>query len=118
MAFSRQYYLDHRKKELKRMKQYYLDHREKLIEQMKWTTMKSRYGLSHEDWLIMWKDQDGRCIICGKSFDKPSDACVDHNHETDEIRGLLCNRCNLGLGIFDDDPELMISAAEYLDKVG
>ncbi|MDO9463776.1 MAG: endonuclease VII domain-containing protein [bacterium] len=73
-----------------------------------------KYGLSHEDWLRMYETQDGKCLICGKSFIKPSDAKVDHNHRTGKIRGLLCNNCNLGIGFLNDDPKIMIKAIEYL----
>lgn len=74
-----------------------------------------KYNLSHEDWLKMWEDQDGKCLICGKPFTKPSDACVDHNHKTKKIRGLLCGKCNRGLGMFDDDQKIMKKAIKYLE---
>ncbi len=73
-----------------------------------------RYDLSYENWLRMWEEQDGKCAICEKPFNKPSNACVDHNHKTGEIRGLLCNRCNYGLGFFNDNQKLIIRAIKYL----
>ena len=76
--------------------------------------LKYRYNLSYEDWLRMWEGQDGKCVICGESFTKPSDSRVDHNHKTNKIRGLLCNKCNLGIGCFNDNPKLTTKATEYL----
>lgn len=56
--------------------------------------------------------QDGCCVIC-----KKKDALVvDHCHKTGSYRGLLCNKCNIGLGHFNDDPELMEEASNYVRK--
>jgi len=50
------------------------------------------------------------CVICGAS----ETLVVDHDHKTGQIRGLLCNHCNRGLGHFRDDPVLLEFAAQYL----
>ena len=76
--------------------------------------LKHRYGLSYEDWLKIWEIQDGRCKICSKKFKNPSDACIDHNHDTQKIRGLLCRKCNFGISNFNDNPKLTARATEYL----
>jgi hypothetical protein len=39
---------------------------------------------------------------------------VDHNHSSGKVRGLLCNRCNRAIGMFEDSPELLLSAISYL----
>jgi hypothetical protein len=58
--------------------------------------------------------QDGVCKICSKPpLDNPY-LCVDHSHITGRVRGLLCTRCNTGLGQFEDDPELLMAAYKYL----
>jgi hypothetical protein len=57
--------------------------------------------------------QRGVCKICGKKHPKKA-LCVDHRHSTGWIRGLLCNKCNFGLGSFDDNPLRMLRAAGYI----
>jgi len=78
-------------------------------------------GLSVEGYLQMRADQGDRCGICGKvetvqdgKSGKVKALAVDHDHETGQIRKLLCNNCNRGLGLFQDDPELLAKAADYL----
>lgn len=77
---------------------------------------KRKWGLSIEEFEAMIKKQDGKCAIC--STNVPGGAHnvwhIDHDHETDEIRGLLCSKCNIGLGHFQDDFELLQKASEYL----
>lgn len=59
--------------------------------------------------------QNNRCGICEKIFSGPP--YVDHDHATGKVRALLCNRCNLGIGHFYDDPALLQRAISYLQKV-
>lgn len=73
--------------------------------------LKRKYGISLEDYEAMFADQGGVCKIC-KTSDE--DLVVDHCHETDIVRGLLCNSCNWGLGNFKDNVDLLRSAEEYL----
>lgn len=71
-------------------------------------------GFTLEKFKAMLDTQNGLCAICSKT-QKPR-LCVDHNHSTGVVRGLLCVKCNAGLGIFRDDPALMLRAIEYLQK--
>lgn len=57
--------------------------------------LRRTYNLTEEQYSNMLLSQNGRCLICKKEKDK---LCVDHNHETGEIRGLLCVKCNSNLG--------------------
>lgn len=59
--------------------------------------------------------QDNKCAICDKTI-VGRDIHRDHDHDTGEWRGLLCNNCNRGLGHFQDNPELLATAAFYLVK--
>jgi len=75
-----------------------------------------RYGLTFEQYKVLMLEQSGHCAICGSSNDSIR-LRVDHNHNTGEIRGLLCSRCNRGIGQFQDDPEFLRKAADYLENV-
>lgn len=72
-----------------------------------------KYGLTVDDYEAMRSSQKGACLICG---DEPSRLVVDHCHATGAVRGLLCARCNVAIGILRDDPSLMRRAAEYLER--
>ncbi len=71
------------------------------------------YGLSEEEYMKKLNEQDNLCAICGKK-DEGKVLCVDHNHATGQVRGLLCHNCNVGLGNFKDSPEIIQSAIAYL----
>jgi hypothetical protein len=71
--------------------------------------LKRRYGVSLDDYKAMYKRQRGRCRICRV---KKRKLYVDHKGPI--VRGLLCNPCNLGLGIFRDDPKRMRAAITYV----
>lgn len=62
-------------------------------------------------------DQAGMCAICGDDLSKETkEVMVDHCHKTNRIRGLLCRRCNIGLGFFEDDIDRLKEAINYLER--
>ena len=76
---------------------------------------KTLYGLSKEQFLEIASAQNYACAICSAdSSDAPYRLCVDHNYETNEIRGLLCSSCNAALGFFNDNPIRMRKAVDYI----
>lgn len=77
-----------------------------------------RYGLNREELENRLAIQNGLCAICQTSItlEQPATAHIDHNHETTVIRGLLCNSCNRGIGLFKDEPERLERAAVYLRR--
>ena len=79
----------------------------------------SAYGISIEEYEQMNEAQGGLCQICGDpqgGKHAHMDLFVDHDHETGEVRGLLCHGCNVALGSMRDDPTLLRKAANYLEK--
>lgn len=75
------------------------------------------YGITHGEYLKMLFIQNEVCRICKEECPSGRNLAVDHDHKTGEIRGLLCGRCNRGLGYFKDDPLLLREAAWYLFKL-
>jgi hypothetical protein len=73
----------------------------------------AQYGLTPESYLELYNRQHGFCAICREDALEDS-LNVDHCHVTGKVRGLLCGRCNKGLGLFQDSPLLLRLAAEYL----
>ena len=78
--------------------------------------LKARYGISNADYKKMEDGQNGVCAICGQEAKWEYGLCVDHCHETDIVRGLLCNSCNSGLGCFYDNTAWLKKAIEYLQN--
>lgn len=78
--------------------------------------LKLRYGLTADEFQRLLVGQAGKCAICETSEPggRYSSFCVDHNHVTGEVRGLLCSSCNMGLGIFNDDLNLVVKVVCYL----
>lgn len=77
-------------------------------------TRYKKYGISPFHYNQMLRRQHNVCAICGGK-DYGRDLAVDHDHETGAVRGLLCMRCNTGLGCFLDDIRLLSSAIIYLE---
>ena len=75
------------------------------------------YGITLLEYEKLWYMQHERCAICKtQRLGKHGTAAVDHDHETGEIRGLLCRRCNTGLGQFKDNTTYLNNAINYLDN--
>ena len=135
----RQYYLEHRDKKKEYDIKYHREHRDeiakhrkkryeenkyKVLEQMKkWYEANKdkvleyqrikKYGVSHDDYVKMCQKQNYLCLICGN---KPKILHCDHDHKSKKIRGLLCQNCNRGLGMFHDDVSVLENAISYLNN--
>lgn len=75
--------------------------------------LKHLYKLSYPDYLTMLEKQEYKCAVCGVSQETLS---VDHDHETGRIRGLLCRKCNSGIGLLGDTIESVQRALAYLGR--
>ena len=99
-------------------KEYRQKNKDKVSEIERKSKMKKTYGIAIEDYDRMLKEQGGGCAICNSIV--PSERTkyftVDHCHETGKVRGLLCVKCNRGLGLFNDQIQRIQNAAEYLKR--
>ncbi len=78
------------------------------------------YGITVEQYAEMLKQQHGVCAICGEpeTHIRKGTLCqlaIDHDHETGQIHGLLCNNCNRAIGLLQDNSDTLRRAADYLD---
>lgn len=98
----------------RRTKEYYGEYPEKRTD--KW--LKTRYGITIDDYKRMYSEQNGKCYICktDKAPSKFKRFSVDHCHKSGKVRGLLCRNCNLILGGAKDSEEILLNCIEYLKK--
>lgn len=77
-----------------------------------------KYGMSITEYETQLKKQNGVCSICNRTNKDGRKLSIDHNHLTGQIRGLLCGKCNMGLGLLhgDDGVDLLIVAIEYVNS--
>lgn len=81
------------------------------------SALQRTYKMSDEEFKkILDKKEKNVCDICGCGNQTKKGMHIDHNHETGEVRGLLCNNCNLAIGFFNDDIEKLKNAIKYLEQ--
>lgn len=82
--------------------------------------MKSYYGITLDDYDALFAAQNGLCAACGfpgiPRRDRLRPLVVDHDHQTGQVRGLLCNHCNVAIGMVSDDAARLRQLAEYLER--
>ena len=93
-------------------KEYYLKNKDRF----KQWHLKKKYGLSIEEFTALYQKQNGKCAVCDVIGDETlKGLVVDHNHETGEVRGLLCNVCNSHvIHVVETYPHLLEKAKTYL----
>lgn len=89
-------------------------------EHIKWKSFITRtYGITADEYYEILEQQNNSCAICNStevsnSRISSNKLFIDHCHETGKVRGLLCSKCNHGLGLFNDDEDLLQKAIDYL----
>jgi len=83
--------------------------------------LKKSYGITLDDYNSMFEEQGGKCAICkihlnDIRYGKKKNLCVDHDHKTGKVRGLLCDKCNRGIGLLKDDVNVLNNAINYLKR--
>ena len=87
-------------------------------------TLKYVYKMTWEQYQTMMSSQAGACAVCHQQFEMDgvhgrvgkNKPCVDHNHKTGQVRGIICGQCNRGIGFLGDDVERVRSALTYLER--
>jgi hypothetical protein len=105
-----------KEKQSKRLKEWRKENPEKYQNQwLRSSINRYRYQITEEQYCDKLEEQDNKCAICESECDKGR-LSIDHNHETNEVRGLLCRQCNLGLGNFSDNIDKLEAAVLYLKR--
>lgn len=77
--------------------------------------MRRRFGMSLEEYEEMSSHQDGKCLVCGGVNSDGAKLAIDHCHVSGRIRGLLCRKCNVALGLLGENPDTIQKLKEYLE---
>ena len=82
------------------------------------TSLLINYNMTLETFTALEESQNFRCKICNlhKYDTKKRVLCVDHDHATGQIRGLLCNECNTMIGMAKENPTTLLKAIQYLKR--
>lgn len=80
-------------------------------------TLREHWGMTPDDFDELSAAQGGVCAICGGT-DKSKRLAIDHDHASGKIRGLLCGKCNISLGLLGDSVDILKSAIRYLKENG
>jgi hypothetical protein len=92
--------------------------RPEVLDRMRNKWFQKSYGITIQEYYEILKKQDEKCAICETKAgnEKNKRLVVDHHHETNIVRGLLCQRCNRAIGLLRDDRALLEKAIMYLGK--
>jgi hypothetical protein len=91
-----------------------LDHPEQFALSQRNRSLSRLYGINVEDFDLIFESQGKECAICGEKESGGRGWQVDHDHASGELRGILCHRCNLALGNFCDNVDVIENAVAYL----
>jgi len=110
ISYSRKAYRLDIDKSRERSRKYYAENRQKELDRIRL----KKYGITGELFRELLKKQNNKCPICQKKLTQnPS---VDHDHNTGEVRGLICSPCNIAIGNAYDSPKILRAMADYLEK--
>lgn len=110
-------YIKYKDKYREHSKKWRLENPEKHKECGRRSHLKTKYNITLEQYNELFQQQKGECAICGIHQSKLKQVLyVDHNHLTNQVRGLLCPECNTYIGYINEDPALVYKMIEYFNK--
>lgn len=109
---SKKYYQENKEKAKEANRQYFLKHRDKYPHYSR----KYHYSMTQEVFEKMLSDQGNKCAICFDTFTETLKPFVDHDHVVERVRQLLCKKCNSFIGLAKEDPTILLSAIQYINK--
>jgi hypothetical protein len=110
-AYKKKYYTSHKEELRAAYRTYQAMHKDEI----KAYQLQRTYGISWEEYTDKLRESKGLCASCGRSFKDGRDTCLDHNHETGKVRGIICRRCNSWLGKYENI-EFRNNIEKYLNQ--
>lgn len=80
------------------------------------SSYKRKYGITLGDYEEMLENQNGECATCHRQCSTGKNLAVDHCHYSGRVRGLLCARCNLALGLVNDSVHILLNLIDHIKK--
>jgi hypothetical protein len=130
LAYQKQYREKNREAVLRARREWYHRNRDAMLvywkkynsenkDRRRWIVRKCKYGITPSEFESLLERQNGKCAICDAEFAKVQARAphIDHCSETGRIRGLLCSRCNTGIGLLQHSPRILVEAINYLSPV-
>jgi hypothetical protein len=124
MSDRAEYQKEWRFKNIEREKKRQASYYQQKKEEQRNRDLKSKYGITLEQYNVMYENQEGKCACCGidesqlkeKYASHHSRFCVDHDHNTGKVRQLLCQKCNTLVGFLEKRKDTLGKALEYIEK--
>lgn len=123
--YQKKYRETHKEEKKTSQKRWYLNNKESQVEISRHSNYLREYGISLAEYNVLYSEQGNVCAICKQPETKTNKKtgtiyklAVDHCHDTKKVRGLLCHKCNVALGLFSDSVYLLNNAMEYLENNG
>lgn len=107
----RKWHKEHKEYVITKNKKWFADN----PEYAKFWAIKKKYNMTREEYLKLWKKQEGLCAGCKTTLTGGRQTCVDHNHKTKAIRGLLCADCNVSIGRLKENTMTLKRLVEYIE---
>ena len=116
------YQREYRQKNLEKVRgyhnKYYAQNKDKIYKPLerKEYNLKKNFNLTLNEFDEMLKNQNDKCVICNSNFTILKKPCVDHDHETNQVRELLCQKCNTVVGFVYEDLNIVNNLYNYIKK--
>ena len=107
-GYSKKYYAQNKNKKK--------EYQSKRFNQIKEARLRRNFNLTLNEFNKMLKNQNNKCVICNSNFTIVKKPCVDHDHETNQVRELLCQKCNTVVGFVYEDLNIVNNLYNYIKK--
>lgn len=114
LSKKREYYQANREQRLSKSREWAEANPDRVARTIRYSVLAKKYGITEGQYIAMLEKQSGKCAICEKEPAEGKYLCVDHDHNSGAVRGLLCRNCNAAIGQLNDSVDMLNRAITYL----